>query len=113
LDEDDESADEDEAEADARARRAQRKRMAQRDEKIYARGKQEMIDFVLDFGDAIDGLRDDQMLVLVAYLRDHEYFENNDISHFVVRAKVGDLRAYAGGSLTEQALVAKLTQEEY
>ena len=100
------------AEAEARARRAMRKRMAERDEKIYARGKQEMIDFMLDFGDAIDGLRDDQMIVFVAYLRDHEFFEKNDLSHFVVRAKVGDLRAYAAGSLTEQAVVAKITQEE-
>lgn len=110
-----EQSDEDraEAEADARARRTMRKKMAQRDEKIYARGKQEMIDFMLDFGDAIDGLRDDQSIVFVAYLRDHEYFEKNDISHFMVRAKVSDLRAFASGSLTEQAVVAKIAQEEY
>ena len=98
---------------DARTRRTMRKRMMERDEKIYTRGKQEMVDFMVDFGDAIDGLRDDQMIVLVAYLRDHEYFERNDLSHFVIRAKVGDLRAYANGSLTEQAVIAKFAQEEY
>lgn len=97
----------------ARARRNARKQGANREEKLYERGKQEMIDFLLDYGDAIEALRDNQSIEIVAYFRDHEYFEARDFSHFSVRAKVGDLRAYANGTLTEAAMIAKIEKTEY
>jgi hypothetical protein len=100
-------------EPDAEVRRNMRHQMMQRDEKLYSRGKQEMVDFLLDFGDAIDGLRDDEWITLVAYLRDHEYFETHDISNFSVKAKMADLRAYADGKLDEKQMLSRLVQSEY
>jgi len=97
----------------ARARRNSRKRVQDREEKLYERGKQEMVDFLLDYGDAIEALRDDQSIEIVAYFRDHEYFAARDFSHFSVRAKVGDLRAYANGALSEAAMTEKIVKVEY
>ncbi len=110
-DEDNAAADEDEKRAKERARRHAKKLSNQED--LYDRGKKEILDVLLEYGETLTGLGDEQWIAIVGFLKDSKYFNENKISRLVMKAKMRDLRAYMSGSLTEQAMIAKVVQEEY
>ncbi len=83
------------------------------EKRLYERGRQEIIDALLEYGDTITGLRDDQSIAFVAFLKDSEYFQDNKLSRLVLKARMGDLRAYTSGELSESAVAAKIVREEY
>ncbi len=82
-------------------------------ERLYKRGKAEMVDVLLDYGDSISTLQDGQWVAIVAYLRDSSYFVDQKISRLVLKAKIDDLRSYAGGRISEEELVKRIVEEEY
>jgi hypothetical protein len=81
--------------------------------KLYDRGKQEIIDALLEYGDTMTSLRDDQWVAIAAFLRESQYFLDNKISRLLVKARLGDIRAYTAGRLNEEAVAAKVVVEEY
>ncbi len=112
LDEDAQAeAAEDKARAKARAKRLAEKLSNQED--LFDRGKKEILEVLMEYGETMTGLADDQSVAVVGFLKDSKYFTEHKISRVVMKAKMRDLRAYASGSLSEQAMVAKVVQEEY
>jgi len=81
--------------------------------RVYDRGKQEIIDLLLDYGDTITRLKDDQWVAVAAFLRESDYLEEEGISHLVVKAKSADLRAYGAGDIDEKAMTSRMVVEEY
>jgi hypothetical protein len=112
----DDQGDEDEEAPDETTQRLIKKweqSQQSREAKLYAQGKAEILDVLLDYGDTITSLRDDQWLAIAAYLKGSDYFMNNKISRLVLKARAGDIRAYGAGRLSKQAFLAKVVEEEY
>jgi hypothetical protein len=79
----------------------------------YAKGKEELIDALIDYGETLAALRDDQWVTIAAFLKNSEFFDERDISHLLIKVKMSDLRAYAGERMTQDALRKAITIEEY
>jgi hypothetical protein len=88
-------------------------RRQSRQERTYGRGKTEMIDVLLDYGDTITSLDDSQWVAVVAQLIESDYFEANKISHLILKAKISDLRAYAADKINEKEMITRIVEEEY
>ena len=82
-------------------------------EALYDRGKKEVLEVLMEYGETLTGLGDDQWIAIVGFLKDSKYFSESKISRLVMKARMRDLRAYSAGQLTEQAMIAKVVQEEY
>jgi hypothetical protein len=90
--------------------RANRKK---RDDRCYARGKEELHEVLMDAGDMLTQLKDDDWVVLAVALSDHRYFRRNKLERLTVRAKMGDLRARAAGTINAEQLAARIVEEEF
>jgi hypothetical protein len=88
-------------------------REAGKQARLYETGKAEIIDTLIEYGDSMDGLRDNQWLCFAAFLKNSDFFLENRISRLVIKAKMSDLRSYAQGRIDRKAMVAKVVQEEY
>lgn len=97
--------------ADRRAK-AEEEKSKDAERKMYEEGKKEVIDALLEYGDTVTTLRDDQWVAVVAFLRDSDYFLENKISRLLVKARMADLRAYTAGRLSEEEMRAKIVLEE-
>lgn len=80
---------------------------------LYAAGKDELIQALLDYGDTLTSLRSGQHVMLAAFLRDNDYFKENKISRLVIKADIDDLRAYGEGKLSDKEAKARIDVEEY
>ena len=80
---------------------------------LYKKGKAELVQALLDYGDTITSLRDDQWIALAAFLKDSGYFLDNRISRLVLKAKARDLRDYAAGKIPESDMRRRIMEEEY
>lgn len=83
-----------------------------RQEKRYLRGKTEIVDLLLDNAELLSSLADTDWIEVQASLRGAPYFRKKDLHRLVMRAKMGDLRAYSDGKLTEDAMIAKIQTRE-
>jgi hypothetical protein len=88
-------------------------RQDSRQERLYLRGKTEIVDVLLDYGDTLTTLEDNQWIAIVAYLTDSEYFAQNRFSRLILKAKVKDLREYAAEKLSEEEMIKRIVEEEY
>lgn len=95
------------------SRRSWRDRRGAREKRLYERGKQEIREALLDYGDTMTTLADGQWLAVAAFLKDTEYFMDNKMGRVVIRAKMSDLRAYAAGKIREEAMLERFVEEEY
>jgi hypothetical protein len=100
----------DEEEEDVRSWEERRR---SRHERLYRRGKTELVDVLLDYGDTLTTLKAGQRVAIVAKLVDSDYFEDRKISHLVLKAKVDDLRAFAAEKISEKEMVTRIVEEEY
>jgi hypothetical protein len=80
---------------------------------LYEAGKAELTEALMDYGETLTTLRDDQWVAVAAFLRDSDFFASNKISTLVFKAKLSDLRAYAQGDISEDAMAKRVVQEEY
>ena len=80
---------------------------------LYEAGKAELTEALMDYGETLTTLRDDQWVAVAAFLRNSDFFVNNKISTLVFKAKLSDLRAYAQGDISEDAMAKRVTKEEY
>jgi hypothetical protein len=88
----------------------------ERDEKaaeLYAAGKQELLQVLLDYGETLAGLKDGEWIVLAGFFDQGGILEDKKASRLVLRVKIDDLRAYAAGRLTESAARDRIIVEEY
>ncbi|MBZ0267804.1 hypothetical protein K8I85_06580 [bacterium] len=105
VDPDDIDLDEDEDRGLSRTDRQQ--------ERLYRRGKAELVDLFLDYGDTMTTLENGEWVAIVAFLRDSSYFADQRISRLLLKAKIDDLRAYAAEKISEEELVKRIVEEEY
>ena len=82
-------------------------------DRLYKRGKAEIVDALLDYGDTLSTIPAGKWLAIVAFLKDARYFDERGLSRLVLKAKIDDLRAYASDKLTEQEMVKRIVEEEY
>jgi hypothetical protein len=80
--------------------------------KCFERGKKELVEAVLDYGDMLTTLADDQWILVAADLRGNDYFTDEGLSQYTVKARMGDIRAYASGALGRDAAIARIIAEE-
>ncbi len=80
---------------------------------VYQAGKQEIIQTLLDYGDTMTTLRDDQSIAVAAFLQDSRYFLDNKFSRLLIRARMKDLRDYSAGRISETQMKARVQEEEY
>jgi hypothetical protein len=104
--------DDDDDEDDDKGGRSWRQRLAAREEKLYAGAKEELIDALLEYGDTVASLRDDESIGLTVYLGDDDYFHEKKISRLVLKARMGDIRAHSKGTLSRASMMSKLTVSE-
>ncbi len=93
--------------------RSWRDRERSREERLYKRGKAEIVDVLLDYGDTLTTLSDDQWVAIVAFLRDNALFEEKKISKLVLKAKLADLRAYASEEISEEEMIKRIVEQAY
>ncbi len=87
-------------------------RSLKKQERLYSRGKAEIVETLLDFGDALTVLKDDEWVTIEVYLDDADYFYEKELRRLTVKAKMADLRAYADESLSEKEAVKRVQVEE-
>lgn len=83
-----------------------------RQEKLYEGGKKEIEGTILDFGEVLSLLGDDEWIVIRARLRNCEYFEDADLHKLEVKMQMRDVRAYAAGRLSREEAMRKIQVEE-
>ncbi len=113
IDKDDWDEWDDEDKADRKERVSKmRERHAKRDERLYGRGKAELIEAMMDFGDLLTAVPDNEYLTVEVDLERADYFDDNDMSGLTLKAKMSDLRAYTAGSIDEKTMVSRIQVSE-
>jgi hypothetical protein len=109
---DDEDDDEDD-DSDRRSRRDDwYDREMKRQERRYERGKAEVVEMLVDFGDVLTTLPDGEYLEIEAFLERADYFYEKDLDQLSVRVKMADVRAFADGKIDEKTLVQRIETKE-
>jgi hypothetical protein len=101
----------DEGDDDRRDRRY-RDRILDRQEQRYDRGKEEIVEMLVDFGDMMTSVPDGEWLEVEARLRSAEYFYEKDLRRLTYKVKLGDVRAFADGRISESELESRIEMEE-
>jgi len=83
-----------------------------RQERLYQRGKEEIIDTILTFGEVLSALQNDDVIEVRARLRDADYFHENDLRRLYVSVRVSDLRAFYDGQINQSEAVSRFQIEE-
>lgn len=94
------------------SREKSRQRSIRKEERLYERGKAEMVDVFLDYGDLLTSMPAGETLELKAYLEDAELFYDKDLRELSMTAKMSDLRAYSEGKIDKKQMVSKITVTE-
>jgi hypothetical protein len=87
--------------------------LRKKQERTYLRGKTELIDVILDYGDTLTSLESGKYLTIVGYLRDSDYFDEEGFSRLILKAKIDDIRAYGTGKISEDEMIKRITQAKF
>ncbi|MFN8180070.1 MAG: hypothetical protein U0167_19210 [bacterium] len=82
-------------------------------ERLYKRGKAEIVDTLLDYGDTMTTLESGKWVAIVAFLHDSRYFDERGMSRLILQAKIDDLRLYSADKLSEEEMVKRIVEQEY
>lgn len=93
--------------------RTWRDRRNARSDRVYVRGKTEIVDLLLDYGDTLTTLDAEQWIAVMAFMTDEDFADRSRFSRLILKAKVADLRAYAADDLSEEEMVKRIVEEEY
>lgn len=99
--------------ADEAAGKVRKEQDAARLAGLYAAGKREIADILLDYGPTLTSLRDDQWVAVGAFLKGSDLFQQRRISRLVIKARMSDLRALSAGRITRDVAAARMLEEEY
>lgn len=115
IDEDDwEDEGEDEKDS-SRSRRSRDKWIEhemKKQERLYGRGKTEIVDVILDFAEFMSTLKDTDVIEIEAFLGNATYFIEKDLSTLTMTVKMSDVRAYSDGKIDEEGLISKIETKE-
>lgn len=105
ADEADEDEEGDEVLSEAEVRKKQ--------ERTFLRGKSELVDVILDYGDTLSTLDAGSWFVIEGFMRDSEYFEAKGFTRLVLKAKIDDIRAYGTGKITEDEMIRRIVELKF
>jgi hypothetical protein len=91
----------------------ERSREETQQERLYKRGKAELVDTLLDYGDTLSTLEAGKWVAIVASLHDARYFDERGMSRLILQAKIDDLRLFATDKLSEEETVKRIVEKEY
>ena len=80
---------------------------------MFRDGKQEMIQTLLDYGETMTSLSDEQQIVIAAFLKGSDFFKERQISRLILKARMRDLRDFTAGRIDEGAVRSRIVVEEY
>jgi hypothetical protein len=89
-----------------------RDKRRERTERVYVRGKTEIVDVLLDYGDTVT-LEPGQWVIVMGFLTDEDFIDRNRFSRLILKAKAGDLQSYAAGKISEEEMVKRIVEKEY
>jgi hypothetical protein len=89
-----------------------RERIMAKQERLYTRGKTEIVDTILDFGDVLTFAKPEEWLEIDARLRRNAYFREKNIDRLTMKVKMADVRAFASEQLSEEEFVKRIQVEE-
>lgn len=101
--------DKDEIEEYIADRKMSRAKREKKEARRYERGKEELIEMLIDYGDNLPGLKDNEWVAITAFLDGDDFFEDNDCEHLVIKAKAGDLKS----GLDEEEMMKLIVVESY
>lgn len=78
----------------------------------YEAAKEELIRFLLDYGETLRALPAGQSVRVIARMADVELPDGRVVRSLSIRAPIDDLRAYGEGNLSESAARAKISVKE-
>ncbi len=90
-----------------------REKRQKREADRYQQGKDELIEALLDYGDTLTELRNDQYVAITAFLENIDLLEEQDVTHLIIQAKVNDLRQLGDGAITREQMLARIRVKEY
>jgi hypothetical protein len=79
---------------------------------LFENAKTELNDALIDYGETLTALRDDQWVAIAAFLKNSDFFDERKISRLVLKVKLSDLRAYGADRITQDELRARVIVEE-
>ena len=81
---------------------------------VYEEGKEEMKQTLLDYGETLTFLGDNEHVVIAAFMGKMDFWKDKDRpSRMILKARMKDLRDFTNGSLSENAAKGKILFEEY
>lgn len=90
-----------------------REKREKREADRYEQGKDELIETLLDYGDTLTELRNDQYVAIAAFLENISLLEEDEITHLLIQAKVNDLRQLGEGTITRDQMLSRIRIKEY
>jgi len=90
-----------------------RREKAERAQENYEEGKQELIEVLTGYGDSMTRLADDQWVVIAAFLKQSDFFKDEEISRLILKARMRDLRDYGRERISADEMAARIVLEEY
>ena len=109
---DDDDDEDKEDKKDKEEREMSRKELMKDRQERYERSKTELRLTLVDYGETLTGLRDDQWVGIAAFF-DNDYFDERSTDTVIIKAKMSDLRAHSAGSVNDQQMASRVTIEEY
>ena len=97
---------------DKEEREMTRKELMKDRQERYERSKTELKLTLVDYGETLTGLRDDQWVGIAAFF-DNDYFDERSTDTVIIKAKMSDLRAHSAGTVSDQQMASRVTIEEY
>ncbi|HET9232652.1 MAG TPA: hypothetical protein VFP10_00765, partial [Candidatus Eisenbacteria bacterium] len=93
-------------------REMSRKELMKDRQERYEKSKTELKLTLMDYGETLTGLRDDQWVGIAAFF-DNDYFDERSTDTVIIKAKMSDLRAHSAGTVNDQQMASRVTIEEY
>jgi hypothetical protein len=115
-DDDDEKADQDDKKVSRDDRRALRKSWIdhelKREERLYKRGKAELVDAILQNAELLNAVPDAEFITIDVDLGNAEIFDEKNMDELTLKAKMADVRAFSDGKIDEKTMVERVQVQE-
>ena len=90
-----------------------REKRSERQRERYAKGKEELTEALIDYGDTLTLLGEQDWVAIAAFFRTGDFIEGRDITRLVIKARMSDLRAFGQDRISRDAMLARVSVEEY
>jgi hypothetical protein len=80
--------------------------------KLYERGKEELVEMLLDEGENLGAIPGGQYVMIAARMNDDDLKHEKKITRLTLKAKIDDLKAYGDDKLSETEMKSRIVIEE-